>query len=119
MENDQLFSENELAILRGAQFDPEASRTYDMLSGGFHWSDERLVLAIDTWAFSYVMGYRASLSNGAPREELRAAWDQLRRECPNWPGFRPERRAEVLATDLVQEWNRVEAELNAGIEDHP
>jgi hypothetical protein len=24
---------------------------------------------------------------------LRAAWDQLAAACPDWPGFRPERRS--------------------------
>jgi hypothetical protein len=66
------------------------------MSGGFAWSDERLsqsstaCMAQESWAFRVVTGYRASLIRGAPREELRPPWDQLLRECPEWPGFRPD-----------------------------
>jgi len=45
MEHKHLFDESELASLRKAEFDQRAARTYDMLSGGFRWSDERLDLA--------------------------------------------------------------------------
>lgn len=117
MEHKHLFDESELASLRKAEFDQRAARTYDMLSGGFRWSDERLDLATNTWAFRYVLGYRASLSNGAALHELRAAWDQLLSACPDWPGFRPERCATALAAELAQECERVVAELDAVIEE--
>lgn len=64
------------------------------MSGGFFWSDELLretSAAPKDVAHRAIIGYRASLIDGQPREELRGGWDQLRRECPDWPGFRPER----------------------------
>jgi hypothetical protein len=54
------------------------------------------------------MGYRASLIRGSPREELRPPWDQLFQECPEWPGFRPERRDPSLANELDRESRRVD-----------
>lgn len=111
--NEQLFPVEALAILRQAKWDANAKRSYDAMSGGFGWSDERLgdvaflCVEVGNWAFRYLMGYRASLIRGAPREELRAAWDQLRRECPDWPGFRPERASPDLAVELKREDRRI------------
>jgi hypothetical protein len=113
----QLFPEAALDILRQARFDEKAVRKYEKLSGGFWWSDERiydvvgLCMEVDSHAYQYALAFRASLSNGTPRDDLRDAWDQLLRECPNWPGFRLERRATSLASELQDEWNRVEAQL--------
>ncbi len=77
-----------------------------MMSGSFYWSDERLgdVVSIcrqqGSWAFRFLMGYRASLIFGNPDDSLRPTWDQLLNECPNWPGFRPERSSQTLAATL-------------------
>jgi hypothetical protein len=107
-----LFPEAALAILRQARFDANASHQFEIMSGGFAWSDERLAEVApictpqDNWSFRILMGYRASLTRDAPREELRAPWDQLLRECPDWPGFRPERRSPTLAAELEREGRR-------------
>jgi hypothetical protein len=58
-----------------------------------------------SWAFRFLMGYRASLIRGIPREELRPPWDQLLRE---WPGFRPERHDPTLAAELDRECRQVD-----------
>jgi hypothetical protein len=106
---EMLFPEAALAILRQARWDASATHSYEIMSGGFRWSDERLgevvFICMDhgSWAFRYVLGYRASLIRQAPREELRAPWDQLLRECPEWPGFRPERMHPALAGELERE----------------
>jgi hypothetical protein len=47
----------------------------------------------NSWAFRFVIGYRASLTRGRPRKDLRGAWGQLAAACPDWPGFWPERRS--------------------------
>src|SRR5262249_52343053 len=107
-----LFPEPALAILRQARRDANARRSYEIMSGGFAWSDERrgevtfICMEHGSWAFRYVLGYRASLIRGAPREGLRASWDQLLRECPQWPGFDPERRSPTLAGELAREDQR-------------
>ena len=104
-----LFPEPALVILRQASGDVNASHSYEMLSGGFAWSDEclrqaaRICMEHGSWAVRYVMGYRASLIREDPREDLRPPWDQLLRECPDWPGFRPERRDPSWAQELDRE----------------
>jgi hypothetical protein len=111
--DEMLFPEPALAVLRQARWETNALRSYEIMSGGFQWSDERLGEAARicmehrSWAFRYVLGYRASLTRGAPREGLRAPWDQLLRECPDWPGFRAERVSPELAAELDREWRRV------------
>jgi len=116
--DDNLFPDEALAILRQARWDANAQRSYEIMSGGFRWSDERLgetaFLCVErgNWAFRYVLGYRASLSRGAPREALQAPWEQLRRECPEWPGFRPERSSPGLAAELDAEQRRIDLELD-------
>jgi|SRR5208283_4847944 len=111
--DEQLFPPEALAILRQALWDPNATRSYEIMSGGFSWSDERMTdvsfvcMAHRSWAFRFLMGFRASLSAGAPREELSPPWDQLLQECPDWPGFREERRSTELAAELHRESRRM------------
>ena len=91
-----------IEVLRGCRHDPDAKRSYELMSGGFVWSDEYpsgFSFATDDSAFRFLVGYRASLIRGAPREELRSVWDAVLAGYPDWPGFRPERRS----TDLVVE----------------
>jgi len=119
MSSNQLFPASALAILRKAHYDEKATRNYEILSGGFWWSDELLrdvatvCMEVDSYAYGYVMAYRASISTGTPRDDLRGAWDQLLLECPDWPGFRPERCATTLARDLHEESIRTLAQLDA------
>lgn len=104
-----LFPEAAIAILRQASWAADAERTFELLSGGFIWSDERLddvahiCIEAGSWAFRYVIAYRASLICGAPRSELAEPWNQLRIACPDWPGFRPERNAPSLKEELEAE----------------
>jgi hypothetical protein len=94
--------------LRNALWDPNAERYYNVWSGGFYWTDEKLREAgsvcreQDNWGHRVIIGYRASLIKGNPRYELKEAWDYLQKECPDWPGFRPERISSELAADLEQ-----------------
>src|SRR5262249_43060284 len=118
--DEMLFPETALAILREARWNPDATHSFEIMSGGVQVSDERLwgaalvgrgsgvwaFLACGGWAFRYLMGYRASLIRGVPREGLRAAWEQLSQECPHWPGFRPERVSPLLSAELDRESRR-------------
>jgi hypothetical protein len=119
--HEMLFPDEALAILREAQWDPFASRSYEIMSGGFRWSDEcwgdvtPICMEQGSWAFRYVLGYRAWLIRGVPREELRLPWDQLLRACPEWPGFRPERCSPTLAGELQIEDQRTIEALNRWI----
>jgi len=107
-----VFPDNVIALLRRATFRLDAQRHYDMLSDSFWWSDEMLFemsslcLAKDNWAFRNLMGYRGTLIKGQPCDRLRAPWDQLAREGPSWPGFRPERCSTELLPALKRAGRR-------------
>jgi hypothetical protein len=100
------FPDAVIEILRQAHWDPNAQRDFDLMSGGYEWSDEGFRDALSKCAsadvdpFRCVLGYRASLVLGEPRAELREPWDQLLAVCPDWPGFRPERADPCLAKEL-------------------
>lgn len=105
------FPDELLTILRRTRWRLDAKREFDGMSGGFYWDDElpdeviTTSLRLDNYAYRCVIGYRTSLIVGEPREELRGPWDQLLEECPEWPGFRPERRDPELldATERANE----------------
>jgi hypothetical protein len=113
------FPEKALAILRKTKWNPQAKWFYEGMSGGLIWDDEfpeealTACVSVGNWALRFVVGYRASLIRESPREELRASWDQLLRQCPQWPGFRPERRASELKPQLEAEEARFLAEFDA------
>src|ERR1700689_1212629 len=89
-----------LKQLRGLKFNPNATRDFELMSGGFIWSDERprdYDDVVTGYAFRFLIGFRASLIHGKPREELRFVWDAVWAGCPDWPGFRPERFSTELA----------------------
>ena len=118
MDQPTLFSEAELSVLRNSRYDPEAARAYDMFSGGFYWSDEGiedLARASDNYLYRYLIHHRALISEGKSRGPF-TLWEQLLLACPNWPGFRPERRAPALASDLEQAWKIAEASILDGME---
>jgi hypothetical protein len=107
-----VFPREVLGLLRQAVFQPNAKRHYDMLSDSFWWSDEMLLEMAglcsvkQNWAFRALLAYRGTLIKGQPDEYLRAPWDQLRRECPNWPGFLPERCSTELLPALQRAGRR-------------
>ena len=65
-----LFPEAALVILRQSRWEPDATPSYEVMSGGFAWSDERLsqastaCMAEGSWAFQFVMatGRRSSVA---------------------------------------------------------
>jgi hypothetical protein len=119
MAMEDLFPPEAIRILRSARWDCGASKAHEALSGGFWWSDELpdglfdACHKVGSWAFRYLLGFRASLVAGRPREELARPWRQLERECPGWPGFRPERRSPELRVEQEAESRRVVEELES------
>ena len=103
--------------LRGLCVDPQATRQYEFMSGGFLWSDERpggsYSEAAGDWAMRTLLIYRASLVLGRPCEQWRFVWDAVRAGCPGWPGFLPERCSPALAGELAQASKRGMRHLNA------
>lgn len=111
------FPDAAIEILRRTTWVPAAKRDFDGMAGGFVWEDEFPQEAVaacmqsDNWAFRAVIGYRASLIMGEPREELRAPWDQLAQAHPEWPGFRPERQSGDLKAQMERANERFMASL--------
>ena len=94
-------------ILSGLIYDPNAKRSYDLMRGGFIWSDELPSRDNDYESYlksifllANVIAYRASLTLGKPREKLKQSWDQLKQEVPDWPGFNIERITGINIRDL-------------------
>jgi hypothetical protein len=93
--------------LRRTRYSPAATRSAELMSGGFMWSDE-----MPAWwyfdpdhgyAFRFLIGFRASVIRGEPMESLRPIWNEVQRQCPRWPGFRPERSDPALRPELERE----------------
>jgi hypothetical protein len=93
-------------ILKDCVHDPNALRHYDLMRGGFVWSDEmpseaRLAAIL---LLAKVIAYRASLTLGKPRQEFEGEWNDLKEAVPTWPGFREERISDNLVKrDLMAE----------------
>jgi hypothetical protein len=95
-----------IQALRELHFCSDANRKFEMLSGGFLWSDERPKRYSDAasgYPFRCLIGYRASMILEKPREEHRVVWDSVLAGCPGWPGFRAERCDPALADELRME----------------
>jgi hypothetical protein len=97
-----------IALLCKLGHDPNASREFDLMSGGFVWSDEKhgteVAFGSPTQSlFRCLLGYRASLIRAMPIDHLRWLWVAVERGCPNWPGLRPERIDPSLAKELGAE----------------
>lgn len=118
-----LLPDHVLKILRKTRWNPKAKCSYEGMSGGLWWDDEFPDSAIDAcvemdnWAFRFVIGYRASLIMGEPREELRTTWEQLVNECPDWPGLQPEICSAELRSFLEVEHNRFMRQFESLIDD--
>jgi hypothetical protein len=103
-----VFSSAALAVMNRQTADPAAVSSYDVMSGGLHWSDEFDALTaqekntvLEGWAFRYLLGYRASITLGEERAEFRPVWEQVSEHAPNWPGLRPERWGENARRRLL------------------
>ncbi|HEY1187070.1 MAG TPA: hypothetical protein VGE74_05400 [Gemmata sp.] len=91
-------------MLRATQYDPDASRGFELMTASFIWSDERGGVPGNLPSIRALFGFRGSLQCGQPDESLREAWDQLLAACPEWPGFRPERCSSALRGDWEREY---------------
>lgn len=78
--------------LESAKHITDAEYSWDVMSGGIVWNDERsdytteeLNLVRELWAF------RSRRILGEPSENQQETWDSIMQLAPNWPGFRSER----------------------------
>ncbi len=88
--------------------DLNATRGYDLFAGGFKYSDE---VPRDLWCseehvlplvtlLRQLWGYRASLIEGQPRNDLQVVWEAVRTWSPNWAGFSQDRCSCDLTAEL-------------------
>ena len=90
----RLFSEDAIGFLRDLIHDPAATYDFELLSGAVFWSDERLLEFIARFCGRVrhrshgkeLFAYRTSLLVGKPREALRPAWDEVRRDARSGSG---------------------------------
>ncbi|MFM7646842.1 MAG: hypothetical protein ACKO50_01990 [Cyanobium sp.] len=108
-EGEPWFPEAALAYLRAACFKETAFPCLELTSKSLFWSDEAYLefVAIcndrgSPWGL-VPLCFRSSLIRDEPDELARAAWEELRRLCPQWPGFRPERCSPTLREELERQ----------------
>lgn len=88
------------------RYDPHAVRSYHLQAGSFMWSDEIPKFIDDGYPASlkifviYLLSYRTVLMRDQAVAEFEPLWNHLLKRCPNWPGFRAERRAPELGSVL-------------------
>ena len=109
--------DNELCIeaLRRCAYRPDAEMLYDLFAGGLIWTDEApdrdtdrdLHLACVLYTRPAI-AYRASLTKGKPREDCKPAWERLKHDVPDWPGFAEER---IHSEELRRRLRRENAQL--------
>jgi hypothetical protein len=104
------FPELAVEALREAKYDPDAQPSYGIFSGAYMWADENYnefvgaCLNSDNKRYFEPIRYRASVILGEPPTDTdRRGWEELRRMCPEWPGFHPSRYGEHWRESLKAE----------------
>jgi hypothetical protein len=100
------FPDAAIEILRQARWNPNAERHYDVLSGGFYWTDEKLteVASIcssqQNWTHRAIIAYRASIIS----DNFVRNWKLLGSTCQKnaliGRGFVPKGVAVILRLNL-------------------
>src|SRR5262245_60756296 len=109
------FPELAIEALREAKYDPDAQPAYEFFSGACMWADENysefVSICHDSGNMRYwePICYRASVLLGEPpTDHDQRGWEELRRMCPEWPGFHPSRYGEPwgewLKATIEEEW---------------
>ncbi len=94
-------------MLAECAYDPNATRVYEILRGGFLWSDELPDRESDDFIpallqMAKVIAHRSDLTLGEPKARYQAEWDALQEAVPDWPGFRDERIYGSVERDLKE-----------------
>lgn len=110
------FPDEALAHLRAARFKETAFPLLEVTSRSLVWSDEAYLEFVavcnglgSPWGLA-PLSYRSSLILGQPSKASKRAWDELKRLCPQWPGFRAERSSPKLRDEFERPTLRCQAE---------
>lgn len=93
-------------------YDPKATRQLHFQCSSFYWSDEMPEFVDDGYDASirhfmlYLFSYRKMLMYGEAVPVFDPLWGRLKERCPNWPGFRSERRDVSLIPDVEREFDK-------------
>lgn len=98
-------------LLLSCSPEPKPKRQFDIMSGGFIWSDEipENTPTPIVWRLRPIFGHRAAVSLGNDTSDYEDDWRRLQELCPGWPGFIAERSSTKLRDDLNKEdskWKR-------------
>src|SRR5579875_3963042 len=95
-----MFCQNCAPLTRSLRYDASADPKVELMSGSCIWSDEtnrewciRCMWKTREW---FYLRYQLTVGQPVSAEAL-DRWRQLEQEYPNWPFFRPERRAPEIA----------------------
>ncbi len=105
------FPEDAVACLRRTRYNPAARPSLELVSGSFLWEDEfedyiafvAHCRAQGCLRYGEPVGYRTSVIRGRPNAGHRRGWEELRKACPDWPGFREERYGAHLRPELERQ----------------
>ena len=94
------FSDAAIAILNSMVVDPDATHSYEHLSGGFYWSDEFPPTNSPDWdvvghdyLYRFLIRIRRCITLGDDSVAATPLWQQVLTDAPNWPGLLPDRRS--------------------------
>jgi hypothetical protein len=105
------FAEEAVARLRRTRYNPAARPSLELVSSSFIWEDE-FADYVEFVAHCRAKGclrywepvcYRTSVIRGRPNARFRRGWEELRKVCPDWPGFRQERYDKALRGELERQ----------------
>jgi len=102
--------EKVIEAYRRTRYDPRAKLGVSLFDAAYVWSDERPKLPDNSPLWELILPvqrdllrHRASLMAGEPTEPgAEVTWNEMQELCPDWPGFRPERRDPALKDALKQ-----------------
>ncbi len=85
----------------------DAKRFFDLMSGGFVWSDEKIygLTENELGCLRAIFRYRTSLIVKEPDHRFEELWKDLKLKCPSWIGFDIERCS--ASDDLIAEYRKI------------
>ena len=95
---EKVFSKKAIQILNNMEFDKDATYFFEVMSGGFLWSDEFPDSESSDWKdfqhdyiYRYLLALRRQIMLEREGKQQHPLWIQVTTKAPNWPGLRHER----------------------------
>jgi hypothetical protein len=108
-----MFCKRCLHLALGLIHDPSARPHAELMSGAGIWDDETCrgwcMPCINSTRLLFRARYCMTIGDPVS-EDVRVRWDLARKQVPDWPLFRPDRRDLSLATEVRRLVDRLNAE---------